>query len=49
MLAVSRDLHLEKGVLLHLYILEFLPPNDDLCQIWLNWPSGSGEEVENVK
>jgi hypothetical protein len=24
-------------------------PNDDLRQVWLNWPSGSGEEVENVK
>jgi hypothetical protein len=25
-------------------------PTDDLCQLWLQiWPSGSGEEVENVK
>ena len=23
--------------------------DETLCQVWLNWPSGSGEEVENMK
>ena len=35
---------LEKGGALHLNKLEFPSPKDALCQIWLNWPSGSGEE-----
>ena len=24
--------------------LESSSPNDALCNVWLNWPSGSGEE-----
>ena len=24
-------------------------PLKALCQVWLNWPSGSGEEADNVK
>jgi hypothetical protein len=39
---------LEKGYPLCLNKLESPPPKDDLCPVWLNWPSGSGE-VENVK
>jgi hypothetical protein len=42
-------LPLGKGVVLHLYNSESPLPNDALCQVWLNWPSGSEEEVENVK
>ena len=30
-------------------ILESPSPKDALCQDWLKWPSGSGEEDENVK
>jgi hypothetical protein len=29
---------------LHLKKFESLLPRDDLCQVWLNWPSGSGED-----
>ena len=29
--------------------LNFLSLRDTLCQVWLHWPSGSGEEDENVK
>jgi hypothetical protein len=39
-------LPLGKGVPLHLKNLEFPLLKDNLCQ---NWPSGCGEEVENVK
>ena len=39
-------LPLEKGQLLHLNEVESLLPKNALC--W-NWPSGSGEEDENVK
>jgi hypothetical protein len=42
-------LPLGKGVILHLYNSESPLPKDDVCQLWLNWRSGSGEEVENVK
>jgi hypothetical protein len=42
-------LPLEKGCPFCLYKLESPPPKDDLCKVWLNWLSGSGEEVENVK
>ena len=35
---------LERGGALHLNKLESPTPKDDLCQIVLNWPSGSGEE-----
>ena len=34
---------------LHLNKLESPPPKDALCQVWLNWPTGSEERVENVK
>ena len=37
-------LHLEKGGVLLLNKLEFPSPKDVLCQVWLNWLSGSGEE-----
>jgi hypothetical protein len=40
---------LEKGYPLLLKEIESLSPKDDLCQVWLNYSSGSGEEVENVK
>jgi hypothetical protein len=42
-------LPLEKGVPLHLNKLKAPPHKDDLRQVWSNWLSGSGEEVENVK
>jgi hypothetical protein len=42
-------LPLGKGIPFHMKNLEFPPPKDDLCKVWSNWPSGSGEEVENVK
>ena len=42
-------LHLEKGEALHLNKLESTSLKDALCQVWLNWPSGSGEEDEYVK
>ena len=32
-----------------LFELESPSPKDTLCQFWLNKPSGSGEEDENVK
>jgi hypothetical protein len=38
-----------KDVPLHLKNLESPPLKYDLCQVWSNSPSGSGEEVENVK
>ena len=37
-------LPLEKGGALHLNKLESPSPKDALCQVWLKWPSGSGEE-----
>ena len=37
-------LSLEKGVALHLHKFESPLSMDDLCQVWLNWPSGSGEK-----
>jgi hypothetical protein len=40
-------LPLGRCVAIHLNDLNF-PPKDNLCQVWLNWPSGSGED-ENVK
>jgi hypothetical protein len=42
-------LPLKKGYPLHLNKLESPPSKDELCQVCLNWSSGSGEEVENVK
>ena len=39
----------EKGGALHLNNIETPLPTDALCQVWSNWPSGSGEEDENVK
>ena len=41
-------LPLEKGRA-HLNKLEFPSPKDALCQVWLKFPSGSGEEDKNVK
>ena len=38
-------LPLEKSGALHLNKHESPSTNDALCQVWLNWPSGSGEEV----
>ena len=35
---------LEKGGALHWNKLESPTAKDALCQVWLNWPSGSGEE-----
>ena len=40
---------LGKGRGLHLNKLESPSPKDALCQVLLNWPSGSGEEDLNVK
>ena len=31
-------------MVLHLNKLKSLSPKDALCQVWLNWPIGSGEE-----
>jgi hypothetical protein len=42
-------LPLEKSNPLHLKNLDFPSTKDDLCQVWLNWSSGSGKEVKNVK
>ena len=42
-------LPLEKSGALHLNKLECPLPKDALCQVWLKWPGGSGEEDENVK
>jgi hypothetical protein len=42
-------LHLEKGVVLHLYNSESLLPKDDLCNFGCNWPSGSGEELIDMQ
>jgi hypothetical protein len=42
-------LPLENGYPLNLNELDSPSPKDDLCQVWLKWPTGSGEEVENVK
>ena len=36
-------------IVLHLFKLESPSPKDVLCQVWLNWPIGSGEEDENFK
>ena len=36
-------LPLEKGWALHLNTFEFPSHKDALCQVWLNWLSGSGE------
>jgi hypothetical protein len=41
-------LPLEKGNPLPLNKHESPSPKDDLYQVWLKWPGGSGEEVENV-
>ena len=42
---LSRNhLLLEKGWALHLNKLESPSPNDALCQVWLNWPSGSRKD-----
>ena len=38
-----------RGMALYLNKLESPSPIDVLCQVWLNWPSGSGNEVQNVK
>ena len=41
---------LERGVALHLIQLKYPSTKDALCQVLLKyWPSGSGEEDENVK
>ena len=41
---------LERGVALHLIQLKYPSTKDALCQNLLKyWPSGSGEEDENVK
>ena len=40
---------MEKDRALHLKKLKSTLPKGALCQVWLNWPSGSGEEDENVK
>ena len=48
-LLIPNYLPFGKGVALHLNKLESPSPKDTLCQVWLNWPSGSGEEDENVK
>jgi hypothetical protein len=37
----------EQGCL-HFYNFEPPLPEDDLCQLWLNWPGGLGK-VENEK
>ena len=37
------------GVVLHLKKPECPETKDALCQFWLNWTSGSGEEDEHVK
>jgi hypothetical protein len=42
-------LPLEKSDPLHLNKFETPLPKDDMCQVWLKWRSGSGEEVEKVK
>ena len=34
---------------LHLNKFKSHSPKDALCQVWLNWPTGSGEEDDNVK
>ena len=39
-----RNLPLENGGALHLNKLEFPSPKNALCQVWLNWLSGSREE-----
>ena len=39
----------EKGVARHLNKFESPSPKDALGEVWLNWPSGSREEDENVK
>ena len=42
-------LALEKDVAFHLNNFESPLPMDALCQVWLNWSSASGKEVEKVK
>ena len=46
----SVNLPLEEGVILHLNKLESSLPKDAKCaKFCWNWPSGSGEEGENMK
>ena len=37
-------LHMKMGVALHLNTRESFSLNAALCQVWINWPSGSAEE-----
>ena len=40
---------MNEGMLHHLNKLEFPLPKDNYSKFGWNWPSGSGEEDENVK
>ena len=37
-----------KGWTLHLNKIESLSPKDALCQVWLNWPRGSGDNFLKI-